>query len=226
MKLPLILINFKCYKTGVEALKLAKSCDLISKKYEIKIAVAPQFVDIYRISKEIEIPVFSQHVDPIEVGAFTGHVSIRAIKEAGAIGTLINHSERRLGLDEIEKCVNVAKKYGLRTACCSRDLRESEKIAHFDPDFIAYEDPALIGTGRPISKEKPETVREFVETVKNINPNIIPLCGAGISSGEDVKIALDLGCKGVLIASAVVKAEYPEKVLESIAKSLMKINQY
>jgi triosephosphate isomerase len=215
MKLPLIVINFKCYEagTGENALKLAKICDFISKEYGVEIAIAPQFVDIYRISHEVDIPIFSQHLDPIEDGAFTGHVSARAVKEAGATGTLINHSERRLELSGIEKCVNIAKKHKLVTICCSRDVDESKKIANFTPDFIAYEPPELIGTGIPVSQTKPEVIQQTVEEVEKINPNIKVLCGAGITSGEDVKKALELGTVGVLVASGVVKAEDPEKVL-------------
>ena len=215
MKLPLIVVNFKCYEagTGENALKLAKICDFISKEYGVEIVIAPQFVDIYRIAHEVDIPVFSQHLDPVEEGAFTGHVSARAVKEAGAVGTLINHSERRLELNKVEKCVNIARKYGLITICCSRDIDESEKIANFTPDFIAYEPPELIGTGIPVSKTKPEVIRETIEEIGKINPSVKVLCGAGITSGEDVKKALELGTVGILVASGIVKAEDPEKVL-------------
>lgn len=222
MELPIILVNFKCYEagTGKNALKLAKICESVSKKYKINIAIAPQFTDIHLISKEVDIAIFSQHIDAIEPRAFTGHISPLSIKEAGAVGTLINHSERKLTLEEIDKRMRIAKKYELITVCCSGDIEESKDIAKFNPDFIAYEDPTLIGTGRPISKEKPETVREFVKIVKNIDPNIIPLCGAGISTGEDVEIALELGCKGALIASAIVKARDPELILKDIAEAI------
>jgi len=222
MKTPLIIVNLKCYEegTGKNALKLAKICESVSKEYKINIAVAPQFTDINLISKKVDIPLFSQHLDPVYPGPYTGHISSLSIKEAGAIGTLINHSEKRLSLEEIEKCIKIARKYDLITVCCSKDINESKEIAKFSPDFIAYEDPTLIGTGQPISKMEPETVKEFVEILANINLNIIPLCGAGISTGEDVKIALELGCKGVLVASAIVKAQKPKVVLEDMAKAI------
>ncbi len=222
MKTPLIIVNFKCYEesTGDNALKLAKICESVSKEYKINIAIAPQFTDINLISKNVNILILSQHLDPIKPGAFTGHVSALAIKQAGAVGSLINHSERKLNLDKVKECIKTAKGYGLTTVCCSADVNESKEIAKFNPDFIAYEDPTLIGTGQPISKMKPETVKEFVEILANINSNIIPLCGAGISTGEDIKIALELGCKGVLLASGVVKAKDPKNVLIDFAKSI------
>jgi len=222
MKLPLILINFKCYEvgTGKKALKLAKICESVSKKYKKNIAIAPQFTDICLISKDVDIPIFSQHIDPIEPGAFTGHVSPLSVKNAGAIGTLINHSERKLTLEEIDKRVNVAKKYNLISVCCSGDIGESKEIAKFAPDFIAYEPPELIGTGVSVSQTKPEVVTKTVDVVKKINPDIKVLCGAGITNGEDVKKAIELGTVGVLLASGFVKAANPKEVLVDIVKSV------
>jgi triosephosphate isomerase len=43
-----------------------------------------------------------------------------------------------------------------------------------------------------------------------------PLCGAGVNSREDVEKAGELGCKGVLVSSAVMKAEDPREVLEGM----------
>lgn len=222
MKTPLIIVNFKCYEesTGENALKLAKICESVSKEYKINIAVVPQFTDINIISKKVDVPVLSQHLDPIKPGAFTGHVSALALKQSGAVGTLINHSERKLSLDKISECIKTAKSYGLTTVCCSADVNESKEVAKFTPDFIAYEPPELIGTGISVSQTKPEVVTQTVDAIKKINPNIKVLCGAGITKGEDVKKALELGTVGVLLASGVVKAKDPKKVLINFAESI------
>ena len=92
----------------------------------------------------------------------------------------------------------------------------------YEPDFIAFEVPELIGSGRPISKEQPGSVKKFVKAIKGITRRSVPLCGAGISTGDDVRAALGLGTRGVLVASAVVKAKNPEKVLRSFALSTKK----
>jgi len=222
MKTPLIIVNFKCYEesTGENALKLAKICESVSKEYKINIAVVPQFTDIDLISKNVDIHVLSQHLDPIKPGAFTGHVSGLALKKAGAVGTLINHSERKLELNKLRECIKIAKDYGLISVCCSASVDESKKIAELNPDFIAYEPPELIGTGISVSQTRPEVVTETVKEIKKINPNIKVLCGAGITKGEDVKKALELGTVGVLLASGVVKAANPKNVLIDFAKSI------
>ncbi|MDI6825635.1 MAG: triose-phosphate isomerase [Candidatus Aenigmarchaeota archaeon] len=223
VKTPIIIVNFKTYEeaTGKKAVKLAKICEYVSKKYDINIAISPQFCDIFQISQFVKkILILSQHIDSIYPGPYTGHISPLSIKQSGAIGTLINHSERKLDLEKIRKCIELTKKYGLISVCCSANVNESKEIAKFDPDFIAYEPPSLIGTGISVSQTKPEVVTKTVNEIKKINPEVKVLCGAGIMKGEDVKKALELGTVGVILSSGVVKAVNPKKVLIEFAESI------
>lgn len=211
---PLIIINFKAYKEaiGANGLKLAKVCDEVAKQKKSRIMVAVQSPDIYPISHSVRIPVLAQHVD-YQYGKFTGYVSAKCIKENGAYGTLLNHAEHKLEYAVLKNTIKECKRIGLKTVVCAKDLKEARQIAHLSPDYIAYEVPELIGTLQSISKLKPISVRRFSNIVKAINPKIVPLCGAGIANREDVMSALDLGTKGVLIATAVVKAKKPKKAL-------------
>jgi triosephosphate isomerase len=43
------------------------------------------------------------------------------------------------------------------------------------------------------------------------------LCGAGVTTGDDVAAALRLGADGILVASGIVKAKDPEAVLKDFA---------
>jgi triosephosphate isomerase len=221
---PIIVVNFKTYAeaTGRKALDLAKKCERTSLETEICVGVAPQFVDIPVIAKAVSIPVFAQHIDPIKPGSSTGHILPEAVKEAGAVGTLINHSERRLRLADIDAAVTRAREVGLTSLVCTNNSPVSAAAAALKPDMIAVEPPDLIGTGIPVSKAKPEVVSGTVELVKKVNPDVIVLCGAGITSGEDVAAALRLGTEGVLVASGVVKAQNPYKVLLEFAKAITK----
>jgi len=65
--------------------------------------------DISRIAEAVELPVFAQHVDPIKPGNATGHILAEAVKEAGAVGTLINHAEKQLKLSEIEAIISLTR---------------------------------------------------------------------------------------------------------------------
>jgi len=46
------------------------------------------------------------------------------------------------------------------------------------------------------------------------------LCGAGISTGDDVAAALLLGTEGVLLASGVIKAKDPKAALFDLVKKI------
>jgi len=221
---PIILVNFKTYAeaTGQNALNLAKTAEKISQETGVSVGIAPQHVDIAPIAQNVSIPVFAQHIDPVTHGSFTGHVLPESVKEAGAVGTLINHSERRLKLADIDAAITRAQQVGLVTVICSNNSAVSAAVAALNPNMVAVEPPELIGSGIPVSKAKPEIVSSTVELVKRVNPEMIVLCGAGITTGEDVAAALKLGTQGVLVASGIVKAKDPYKALLDFAEAITK----
>ncbi len=223
MRFPILVLNFKAYReaSDAKALKLARICNEVAKKYKIPIIVCPQFQDLKEISKKFEnILVFSQHIDPIEsAGAFTGHIVAENLRKY-VKGSLINHSEKKLRREQIRRCIEIARKLKLISLCCASSPLEAKKIAKFKPDMIAIEPPELIGTGISVSKAKPEVITKSLNLVKNVDRKIKVLCGAGISTPDDVEKALRLGAEGVLIASAFVKSKNPKRFLEEIARRL------
>jgi triosephosphate isomerase len=223
VRTPIILVNFKTYleATGKRAVELAKIAEKVSSETGVYIGVAPQFTDIQAIAREVEIPIFAQHIDPIMPGSHTGQILAEAVKEAGAIGTLLNHSERQLTLGDIAAAIKRGKEVGLTTCVCANNSEVSAAVAALNPDMLAVEPPELIGTGISVSKAKPEVVTRTIKLVKAINPKMTILCGAGISSGEDIVAALKLGTKGVLLASGIVKSKEPYKILMEMAKSTL-----
>lgn len=220
---PLVLVNLKAYPMGIgeEATELAKIIASAGEEKGIGVGVSPQYADLYRIASQVDVPTFAQHADPLEPGQGTGWLLPEAAKKAGAIGSLVNHSEHRLELNEIKKIVERLKEIELLTVVCAKDPKESEKVAAFEPDMVAVEPPELIGSGRSVSKVKPDVVEDTVKKVQKVNPEVTVLCGAGVSTGEDVKVALELGAKGVLIASAVVKADDPKSVMQELAEGAL-----
>ena len=219
---PLILVNFKAYleATGKKALYLAKTAEKISLETGVCIGLAPQTVDLHPIANNVSIPVFAQHVDPIAPGRFTGYVLPQAIKKAGAIGTLINHSERSMTITDIDASITEARASNLISVVCTNSATISAAVAALKPDMLAIEPPELIGTGISVSKAKPEVISHTVDLVKHINAHVTILCGAGITRGEDVVAALRLDTNGVLISSGVVKAKDPYEALLDLAKAI------
>jgi triosephosphate isomerase len=221
---PVVIINFKTYSkaTGEKAVLLAQTCERVSNKYDVPIVVAPQIPDLFRVSKAVEIPVFSQHMDPGDPGRFTGHVLGDTLVESGCTGTLLNHSEKRMQLADIEESISKAQKLNLFTVVCTNNILVSVAAACMNPWSVAVEPPELIGSGISVSQAQPEIISGTVEKIRKVNKNVVILCGAGIGTGEDVASAIKLGSQGVLLASAVANSDKPEPVLSDLVAPLSK----
>lgn len=224
IQVPIVIVNFKTYieATGKRAVELAKKAERVNSETGVSMCVAPQFTDLAVVADAVDIPVFAQHVDPIKPGGYTGHILAESVKEAGAKGTLINHSERQLKLSDIDEMVRITREKGLLSVVCANNTSVSIAASALKPNFVAIEPPELIGTGISVSKAKPEVVKGTVELVRNINAEVDILCGAGISTGEDVRSALRLGTQGVLVASGIVKAKDPYAVMLEFAEAMRK----
>ena len=222
--LPVIAINFKTYPqaTGEKAVSLAKLCEKVAKEYGVSIVVAPQIADLYRVSSAVDIPVFSQHMDPGDPGRFTGHALGETLVANGVVGTLLNHSENRMLLADIEASVRKAEKFGLYTIVCTNNTLVSVAAASVNPSAVAVEPPELIGSGISVSQSQPEIISGTVDMIRAFNKDVVILCGAGIGTGTDVEAAIKLGTQGVLLASAVAKSDKPDEVLKGLIEPILK----
>ena len=222
MRTPVIVLNMKSYaeSAGRRGFELAKICEDVASKQGVNIAICPQQVELARIASLINIPCFAQHVDAVEPGSHTGFVTLESVKEAGATGTLVNHSEHRLRIADIDFIVRRAPSLDLLTIVCTNNIAVSRAVAELKPYAIAIEPPELIGSGKAVSKVEPEIVANTVEEVKKLHKECVVLCGAGVTNGEDVQKAIELGADGVLLASGVVKAKDPKTALIDLIAGL------
>ncbi|MEM2909624.1 MAG: triose-phosphate isomerase [Nitrososphaerota archaeon] len=222
---PVIVINFKTYieSLGNRGMKIANAAERVSNETGVCMCVAPQFTDLKSIASAVSIPVFAQHVDPYSPGSYTGSVSVEALKDAGVVGSILNHSEKRLQLTSISTAVKMLKNAGLLSLVCADDVEPAMAVAALNPTMLAVEPPELIGTGIPVSKAKPEIVSESVRQIRSINKEVKVLCGAGITTGDDVRKAIELGSDGVLLASGVVKAKDPYTVMKEMAEAALSL---
>jgi len=184
----------------------------------VPIGVCPQFLDLRMIRERVDIPVYAQHFDPISPGSNTGSVLVDTLVDSGLNGSLLNHSEKRMILGDLERAIELARDHKLETIVCANNINVSKAVAVMEPDMLAIEPPELIGTGIPVSRANPEIVERTVKEVRAINRDIKILCGAGISKGEDVAAALELGAEGVLVASGVVKSRDIEGAIRELIR--------
>ncbi len=215
---PLLLINFKAYAegTGERGLKIAKVIENVALEKKANIAIAVQVAEIEKFASSVSIPVYSQHMDGIQPGAFTGWVLPETVKAAGAFGTLLNHTEHQMNMEALRGALERAKELRLKTVVCANTPEIAKQIARFSPDYVAVEPPELIGGDLSISKAKPEVISN---SVKNVG-SVPLLVGAGVKTRDDVRKAIQLGAKGVLVASGVVKALNPEKAIKDLVAGL------
>ncbi len=214
----LLLINFKTYEegTGDRGLRMAKIIEKVAAKTGAKIAIAVQIAEIQRIASEVSIPVYSQHMDGIHAGANTGWILPETIKAAGAAGTVLNHAEHQMDPQKLREAIDRAKELRLKTVVCANTPDFAKAVAKLTPDFIAVEPPELIGGTISVSTAKPEVITNSLKVAGNI-PLLV---GAGVKTKEDVKKGIQLGASGVFVASAIMKALNPEKIVKELAEGL------
>jgi triosephosphate isomerase len=222
MEKPFILINLKTYEegSGQRAHNIAGAAEQVSGESGVPIGIAPSYMNIHPIAVHYALPVYAQHVDGATPGAHTGAVTAGALRQAGATGSLVNHSERRLTLADIDAAVSALREVQLASVVCSNNVSTSAAAAALAPDYVAIEPPELIGGNVSVSQANPGIITGTVEAVRKVNPSVKILTGAGIHSGDCVKIAVDLGTQGVLLASSVVKAKAPIAVLRDLVSKL------
>ena len=212
-----VLVNCKTYPCDPVA--VASAAREVDERSDARIAVAPQTAHLERVA-QTGVETWAQHVDPIEHGSNTGQTLAEAVVDAGAVGTLLNHSERRLRLADVDAGIRAAERAGLETVVCANNPAQIGSAAALGPDHVAVEPPELIGTGTPVSKASPDVVEDAVESAAAVDEDVSVLCGAGISTGEDVLAARELGTEGVLLASGVAKAEDPVAALADLVEGV------
>jgi len=218
----MFIINCKNYEeiSGDKIKKFIKIAEQVSKKYKVKIAISPPQHLIGLVANS-SIPILAQHIDDSKIGSTTGYIIPELLKKSKVKGSLINHSEHRISSKEIEKLVLKLKELKMISIVCVKDVAEVKKYLKINPDFIAIEPPELIGSGKAISTEKPDLIQKAAEVVNDSKNKTKLLCGAGIVSGEDVAKSIELGSKGILVASGIIKAKNWNKIISEFAKALV-----
>ncbi|WP_424018961.1 triose-phosphate isomerase [Halorientalis pallida] len=210
-----VLVNLKAYPCDPVA--VATAAHEVSESTGVRIAIAPQAAHLSAVA-DTGVETWAQHVSPVDHGSHTGSTLAEAAADAGAVGTLLNHSENRLKLADLDASLDAAERADFETIVCANNPDQIAAAAALGPDAVAVEPPELIGTGTPVSKADPDIVRDAVDAAAAVDASVDVLCGAGISTGEDLASAKDLGAEGVLLASGVAKADDPKAALEDLVE--------
>ena len=212
-----VLVNLKAYPC--DPVEVASAARDVADDAGVRVGVAPQAAHLDRVA-ETGVETWAQHISPVEHGSHTGSTLAEAAADAGATGTLINHSERRLKLADVDAAVDAADRAGLDTCVCANNPDQIAAAAALGPGAVAVEPPELIGGDVSVSTADPDIVEDAVAAAAGVDEGVEVYCGAGISTGDDVIAAGDLGAAGVLLASGVAKADDPRAALEDLVAPL------
>lgn len=211
----MIFVNFKTYQegTGENALNLARVMEQVSEEMQFKLIPVVQAADIRELTQSTKLEVWSQHIDPVTFGAHTGAVLPEAIKEDGAQGTFLNHSENKFKeFAQLETAINRAKELELKTLVFATNIDEIKRIIPLSPTYISYEPAELVGsTTVSVSTAHPDIIAKAADITRSHGLPLI--VGAGVHTQEDIRVGLRLGAVGFAIATNIVKAKDPRQEL-------------
>lgn len=212
-----LIINFKNYReiSGDKALALTRDAERVSEQTDTEIIISPPQVLLAWLIKNTKLGVIAQHVDVQQPGPSTGFSIPEIVKDVGGAGSLINHSEHPINQEIIRDLISRLGSLGLLSIVCAKNLSELKDYSSMSPDYVAIEPPELIGTKKSIATEKPSLITDSFQHLKLVASRSQLICGAGINSSEDIRIAMKLGSKGILAASSVIKSKnWYEKIYE------------
>lgn len=215
--LPLVVANFKAYKTWDEVSAWIETVGPKAKIFGGTIIICPSMAYVSELSQKIKsaswrIKVASQDISKFEQGAYTGEVAASQLKDQVSY-SIIGHSERRQNFgedDEIEaKKVDQAKRSGIEPIFC---VQGEETPIPDGVSIVAYEPVSAIGTGKPKS---PENVQKVASSIKS-KGNFTVLYGGSITVDNAQSFIKPKIVEGLLVGSASLDPQEFLKIVESI----------
>lgn len=202
IRAPFFEIGPKSYLFGDDVLDLALAADAASEKYDVDIIFTTPIVELRRVKEATHrIHVFAPHMDSLRPGRGLADILPESLKAAGAEGVMLNHCEKPLTVAELNAAIKRADEVGLATIVCADSIAEASAIAHLCPNIIVAEPTELIGTGKASDKEY---VEASTKSVKEVNPDIMVLQGAGIKCYDDVYRNIFAGADATGSSSGIV----------------------
>lgn len=187
-----IVGNWKMHKTIDEARAFIKGLIPYVRNCPLQVGLAVPFPAIQAAADEAKgslIAIGAQNVNDHEEGAFTGEISCRMLKDAGATFVIIGHSERRKYFLEsnmlVNKKIKRALKDGLQPIVCigeTLDQHQAGKtrevlkvqlvegledlsLEELQKVILAYEPIWAIGTNHTATPELAQEIHHFCRSI-------------------------------------------------------------
>jgi len=245
---PTVIIgNWKMHKTIAEATAYVTSLGFVVRNCSNQVGLAVPFTMITAAADAARgtmISIGAQNAYDAEEGAFTGEISCKMLKDAGASFVIIGHSERRQLFHEDNAWINRKIKRvlsdGLRPLLCigeTKDQHEngstfevlgkqlSESLADITPQqmetiTLAYEPIWAVGTNQTATPEIAQTNHRFIrETIarkwgKPVADRIVIQYGGSVKPENAAALLEQPDIDGFLVGGASLSLDSFVKIIQ------------
>ncbi len=240
--------NHKMFTTLPEGMALAKEIHRLAAENAEKVDVVlfPPATHLFAVSGILKNTPFltgAQNCSAYNEGAYTGDISARMARSAGADFVLVGHSERRLIFgerdEELKEKIQQARQAGLKVIfCVGETLQERENgqmenvitsqlsvltsISPFSSAELelAYEPVWAIGTGKTAGPEQAQEVHELIRRFLRNHfadhaENIRILYGGSVKPENAESLLACPDVDGLLVGGASLNAESFSAIIKS-----------
>ncbi|NLJ41463.1 MAG: triose-phosphate isomerase, partial [Clostridiales bacterium] len=147
IRTPFFEIGTKNYIYGDTLLEYAKAADAAAAKYDIDVLFITSPIEIRRVAENTKnLIILAPYMDTLYPGRGMADILPEGLKDAGAKGVVVNHSEKPMSLPAIKATIDRAKELDFLVFACADTIAEAKAIAHLSPDIINPEPTELIGS--------------------------------------------------------------------------------
>lgn len=216
IRTPYFEIGTKNYVYGDKLLEYALAADRASEKYDIDVLFIVPVVEISKVAEKTKnLIVLAPYMDPIHPGRGIADVLPEGLKAAGAKGVVINHCEKPITIPAMKATIDRAKELDLLVFACANTITEARAIAEFHPDILNPEPTELIGS-EDNNVSDMSYVKESIESIKSVYPDILVEQAAGIKNGQQVYDFIMAGSDAAGASSGIMNAEDPIAMIDEM----------
>ncbi len=214
VRVPYFETSVKNYIYGDPVYEYALECEKCAIKYDVDVLFIAPYTEIRRIAENTEkLIVLAPYMDTLRPGRGMADVLPEALKAAGAKGVVLNHCEKPMSLVQIKACIDRCNELDMLSFVCADSIDEAKAMAQLHPDILNPEPSELIG-GTAASDMS--YVKEVIEAVKAIDPDIMVEQAAGITTAQQIYDFIMAGSEAAGSASGILRSDDPYKLLDEM----------
>lgn len=196
-------------------LEYAKAADAAAEKYDIDVLFITPCTEIRRVAENTRhLIVLAPYMDTLRPGREMADILPEGLKAAGAQGVVVNHCEKPMSVPAVKATIDRARELDFLVFACADTVDEAKALAQLHPDILNPEPSELIGGAGGVSDMA--FVREVIEAIKAIDPDIMVEQAAGITSGRQVYDFIMAGSEAAGAASGIINAEDPLAMIDEM----------